>query len=244
MLAIIGGSGLDQMKGLRRLEERSLSTPYGEPSAALLLGELEGQPLVFLPRHGQDHQLPPHKINYRANIWALKSLGVRHLVGVASVGGISAHLSPGTIVIPDQLLDYTHGREQTFFDGNGQKVEHIDFTEPYCETLRQQLCKAATRAQVQVVEQSCYGVTQGPRLETRAEIQKLKRDGADMVGMTAMPEAALACEAGLCYANCALVVNWAAGLGAGGPILWEQMADALVTGMDSILAILGKLEID
>lgn len=243
MLAIIGGSGLDQLPGLKLLEERPLSTPYGEPSGALLLGEISGRTLIFLPRHGSKHQIPPHKINYRANIWALKSLGVREVVGVASVGGISPQLGPGSIVIPDQLLDYSYGREQTFFDGSGQKVEHIDFTEPYCEGLRQRLLKAATRAQVRAAGQGCYAVTQGPRLETRAEIQRFKRDGADMVGMTALPEAALAREAGLCYANCVLVANWAAGLGTG-PILWEGLSQELVKGMEGILGILARLEID
>lgn len=240
MLAIIGGSGLDQFPGLKPLQEQSLSTPFGEPSGALLRGALNGQPLIFLPRHGQDHSIPPHKINYRANIWALKELGVTEVIGVASVGGIATDMGPGTIVVPDQLLDYTHGREQTFFDGSFQKVDHIDFTEPYCGPLRQRLLMAATRAQVPVTAQGCYAVTQGPRLETRAEVLRLQRDGADLVGMTALPEAALAREAGLCYATCALVVNWAAGLAAE-PISWEEIAAEATKGMTRVLAILGHL---
>jgi 5'-deoxy-5'-methylthioadenosine phosphorylase len=242
MLAILGGSGLDRMPGLERLETFRVLTPFGEPSAPLLLGKLGGRTLVFLPRHGDGHSIPPHKINYRANIWALKEQGVTAVVAVASVGGITPEFGPGTIAIPDQLLDYTYDREQTFFDGHFRAVEHIDFTEPYCDSLRQSLCKAAALAKVQLVAHGCYAVTQGPRLETRAEIIRMGRDGADMVGMTAMPEAALAREAGLCYAHCALVVNWAAGL-ASGPISVEAMAQASKENMARLISIVQHLQL-
>lgn len=240
MLAILGGSGLDRMPGLKLLETFSVLTPFGEPSAPLALGRLNDRELVFLPRHGERHGIPPHKINYRANIWALKEQGVTEVIGVVTVGGISPEFGPGTLAVPDQLLDYTYGREQTFFDGHFRPVDHIDFTEPYCDSLRQRLFRAAAVANVGLVTQGCYGVTQGPRLETRAEVLRMGRDGADMVGMTAMPEAALAREAGLCYANCALVVNWAAGL-ASEMISMEVMAQASKENMARLLSIVQHL---
>lgn len=240
MLAIIGGSGLDQMPGLQNLRQIAVTTPFGVPSAPLSLANWHEKPLVFLPRHGGAHSIPPHKINYRANIWALKEQGATQVIGVAAVGGIAPDMGPGTLIIPDQIIDYSHGREQSFFDGDFQPVDHIDCTEPYCESLRHQLFAAAKRAGVAVQKQACYGVTQGPRLETRAEIRRMQRDGVDIVGMTAMPEAALAREAGLCYANCALVVNWAAGL-AHGPISMQDVHRELDEGMSRLLAVLERL---
>jgi 5'-methylthioinosine phosphorylase len=243
MLGIIGGSGLDHMPGLVLHEQIVCDTPFGETSAPLVRGEGPGGALVFLPRHGVAHNIPPHKINYRANIWALKQQGVDVLVGVAAVGGISATMRPGTLVIPSQILDYTHGREHSFHDGEFLPVEHMEFAEPYCASLRQQLLKAAACAGAVVLDGGCYGVTQGPRLETSAEIGRMARDGADMVGMTAMPEAALAREAGLCYANCAIVTNWAAGVG-DIPVSMTEINQQLEECMGSVLDILTNLQMD
>src|SRR5512134_420565 len=211
MLAIIGGSGLTQLSNLAVTRREILRTPYGEPSAPLLFGKLREREVVFLARHGTGHTIAPHEVNYRANIWALKSLGVERVVSVASVGGIRSDLGPGGIVVPDQILDYTWGRGNTFSDGTDVAVTHVDFTHPYCEKMRRQCIEAAARAGERCLDGGVYAATQGPRLESAAEINRLERDGADMVGMTGMPEAALARELGLCYAAIAVVVNHAAG---------------------------------
>jgi 5'-methylthioadenosine phosphorylase len=213
VLAIIGGSGLTQLANLEVTGRLVVRTPYGDPSGALTFGTIRGAPVVFLARHGYGHTIPPHKVNYQANIWALNEQKVKYVVGVASVGGIRADLTPGTIVIPDQIIDYTHGREFTYFNGTDRSVVHVDFTQPYCEPLRQRLFHAARAADENVLDGGTYAASQGPRLESAAEITRFERDGADMVGMTAMPEAALARELGLCYASVAFVVNWAAGRG-------------------------------
>ena len=214
MLGIIGGSGLSELANMRVTRRRAVRTPYGKPSSALVFGTLRGRKVVFLPRHGPGHTIPPHEVNYRANIWALHAQKVKDVVSVASVGAIRADLGPGTFVVPDQIIDYTHGRSGTFFTGGGCPVTHIDFTHPYCEALRQRLLTAARAAGETPVAEGTYGATQGPRLETAAEIGRLERDGADLVGMTGMPEAALAREIGLCYAAITIVVNHAAGRGA------------------------------
>jgi 5'-methylthioinosine phosphorylase len=211
VLAIIGGSGLTQLANLEVARREVVRTPYGDPSGAITLGTIRGAPVAFLARHGYGHTIPPHKVNYRANIWALAQLELKYVVAVASVGGIRPDLVPGTLAIPDQIIDYTHGREFTYFTGSDRSVVHIDFTQPYCEPLRQRLLQAAANAAEPVLEGGTYATTQGPRLETAAEIDRLERDGADMVGMTGMPEAALARELGLCYAAVAVVVNYAAG---------------------------------
>lgn len=211
MLAIIGGSGLTKLSIIESPQRRVVRTPYGEPSGALTFGRLRGREVVFLPRHGHAHTIAPHEVNYRANLWALQSVKVNAVVSVASVGGIRADLRPGALVAPDQLIDYTHGRRSTFFEGPDQPVTHIDFTEPYCPRLRAAVMEAARLAGHPLLDGGTYAVTQGPRLETAAEIDRLERDGADMVGMTGMPEAVLARELGLSYAAIAVVVNAAAG---------------------------------
>lgn len=214
MLAIIGGSGFDQLASMQVARRRAVHTRYGKPSGALVFGTVRGRKVVFLPRHGPGHTIPPHEVNYRANIWALHAQKVKDVVSVASVGGIRADLGPGTLAVPDQIIDYTHGRGSTFVTRGGRPVTHIDFTSPYCEALRQRLLKAARAAGEALVAEGTYAATQGPRLETAAEIRRLERDGAHFVGMTGMPEAALAREIGLCYATIAIVVNHAAGRGA------------------------------
>ncbi len=213
MLAIIGGTGLDQLGNLKITHRQVIRTPFGEPSGALTFGTINQHEVMFLARHGYGHTIPPHEVNYRANLWALYEQGAKRVISVASVGGIRADLTPGEIVIPDQILDYTYGRPFTFFDGRERPVIHIDFTLPYSPMLRKHILTAAEKANVKCIDGGVYATTQGPRLETKAEINRLERDGADMVGMTGMPEAALAKELGLSYAAIAVVVNYAAGRG-------------------------------
>jgi len=195
------------------MRRRGLTTPYGKLSSPLAVGTMAGRQVIFLARHGEGHAIPPHEVNYRANIWALRAQEVKTVVAVATVGGIRADLEPGTLVVPDQIIDYTHGRKATFFGTDKRGARHIDFTHPYCEDLRGLLLEAAAEANIPALAGGTYAATQGPRLETAAEIDRLERDGADMVGMTGMPEAVLARELGLCYATLAVVVNHAAGRG-------------------------------
>lgn len=213
MYAIIGGSGLARLTALEAPRRQVMRTPYGEPSGAMTFGRLAGADVVFLARHGYGHTLAPHEINYRANIWALKELKVDGVIAVATVGGIRADLGPGTLVLPDQIIDYTHSRKSTFFEGSEMPVIHADFTEPYTPALRAQLLAAAAACGEPLIDGGVYACTQGPRLETAAEIERTARAGGDMVGMTGMPEAALAREAELAYAAIGVVVNHAAGRG-------------------------------
>lgn len=213
MIAIIGGSGLSQLSNLDVQRREVVRTPYGEPSGALLFGHLCDQQTVFIARHGYGHTIPPHVVNYRANIWALKHVGASAIISVASVGGISARLGPGTIMVPDQILDYTWGRKSTYFDGGHAPVVHVDFTEPYDGELRERILSAARHAQEEVLDGGTYAATQGPRLETKAEVDRLERDGANVVGMTGMPEAVLARELEIPYAAILVVANYAAGRG-------------------------------
>lgn len=236
-IGIIGGSGLDQLAALTDVRSRRITTAWGEPSAPLLEGHLDGTSVVFLPRHGAAHHLPPHRINYRANIAALREAGVKEVFAVAAVGGIGREAAPGALVVPDQIIDYTWDREHTFHDGLDGHVEHVEFGEPFCPALRRSLIEAAREIGQPLVPQGCYGATQGPRLETAAEIARMARDGCTLVGMTGMPEAALAREAGLAYASCALVVNWAAGLSAE-PITMEDILRELRDGMGRVLRVL------
>jgi 5'-methylthioinosine phosphorylase len=222
-LALIGGTGLYQFPGLENAQKHTVDTPYGAASGAIVVGELAGRSVGFLARHGEGHTLPPHRVNYRANVWALKQLGARRVVGVNAVGGIRADMGPRVLAVPDQIVDYTHGRYTSFCDVEGAEVLHIDFSEPYDAALRRDLLAAAARAGIAVIDGGCYAATQGPRLETRAEIARLRRDGCDLVGMTGMPEAALAREAGLPYACIALVANWAAGCGDEAEISLEEI---------------------
>lgn len=237
MLAIIGGTGLSELPGLRVLHSEGIRTPYDHDRVLITVGELDGQHICFLPRHGSDHTIPPHRINYRANIRALEQLKVSGVIAVNAVGGIHERLGPGALSIPHQIIDYTHDREHTFFNGGDEGVHHIDFTVPYDESMRQCLLRAAEEGGVEVLDHGVYGATQGPRLETAAEIRRLQRDGCDMAGMTGMPEAALAREAGLAYACVALSVNRAAGL-AEGTITMEAIRAVLSGGMERVHRIL------
>lgn len=211
MLAIIGGSGLTQLANLDVSHREVVRTPYGEPSGPITFGEICGRPIAFLARHGYGHTIPPHEVNYRANLWALWKGGALGIISVASVGSIRADLVPGDLVVPHQIIDYTWGRPSTFHQGPECTVTHIDFTEPYDRALRQKLIDAARATGVAIKDSSVYATTQGPRLETAAEIDRLERDGADLVGMTGMPEASLARELGIPYAAINVVANYAAG---------------------------------
>ena len=213
MLAIIGGSGLTRLSSLDVSHREIARTPYGEASTPLVIGSLEDCPAIFLARHGFGHTIPPHEVNYRANLWALRDKGAKAIVSIASVGGIRADLRPGDLLIPDQIIDYTWGRKSTFHEGDGCTVTHVDFTQPYDSVLRERVIRVAAAAGIAVAAGGVYAATQGPRLETAAEINRLERDGADVVGMTGMPEAALAREIELPYAAINVVANFAAGRG-------------------------------
>jgi 5'-deoxy-5'-methylthioadenosine phosphorylase len=235
-IAIIGGTGLSSLKGLTITHRQMVNTPYGQPSSPLIFGEICGCSIVFLARHGSGHTIPPHQVNYRANLWALNESGVNKVIAVAAVGGIREDMKPGRIIFPDQIIDYTWSRQSTFFEGH-QDVKHIDFTYPYCDELRSQLIEGAQLAGLNPATDGTYAATQGPRLETAAEIRRLAKDDCAVVGMTGMPEAALARELDLCYACCAVVANRAAGID-GSIITMEEIERNLKTGMDNVRALL------
>lgn len=228
-LAVIGGTAIASMPEWQTVQRHRMETPFGEPSADVIEKTTPFGKVFFIARHGEHHTIAPHQINYRANIWALHTLGVTHVIAIAAVGGIAPNLNPGRLVCPNQLIDYSYGREQTFFDQLFSPQRHIDFTEPYDASLRQCLLSGSEP----VIDGGVYGVTQGPRLETAAEIQRLARDGCTMVGMTGMPEAALARELDMNYACLALVVNWAAGL-SGNVISMAEIEQVLKRGNDNL----------
>jgi len=250
-IAIIGGTGLTQLDDTDRqtssdksqepeiYRQAAVETPLGITSGQLSEGCWQGKDIVFLARHGHPHSVPPHKINYRANLLALQQAGVDAIIAVNAVGGIHEQMGSGVISIPHQLVDYTWGRESTFFDGIFKPLEHIDLTHPYDEPLRQSLIRAAAEIELPVCDFGVYGATQGPRLETIAEISRMERDGCDLVGMTGMPEAALARELGIPYASVCLVVNPAAGK-ADGEITMEYIRSVLAGGMQQVRALLAQ----
>jgi 5'-deoxy-5'-methylthioadenosine phosphorylase len=229
------------MQGLEITRREVVHTPFGEPSAPVTYGLLAGKEVVFLPRHGAGHTIPPHQINYRANLWALKHIGVKKVIAMGAVGGITGDMKPRCIAIPDQVVDYTWGRGHTYFENDLTHVTHVDFSEPYCRELRSELIAASRTAGVEVIPNGTYGATQGPRLETAMEITRMERDGCDLVGMTGMPETALARELGLCYACCAMVANWAAGKGEGGIITMREIEANLNGAMEKARALLATL---
>jgi 5'-methylthioadenosine phosphorylase len=242
MLAIVGGSGLTQLSSMADTHRKAVRTPYGEPSGPLTFGRIRGREALFLARHGYGHTIAPHEVNYRANLWALKEEGVEGVVSVASVGGIRQDLAPGTLLVPDQLIDYTWGRRSTYYEGAASPVTHIDFTEPYSGALRARILAAARACGEQVLERGTYAATQGPRLETAAEITRLERDGADIVGMTGMPEAALARELGLEYAAIAVCANFAAGRGESvHAVPMERIEAVLAESMGRVRRIIEQL---
>ncbi len=238
--AIIGGTGLTQLEGLTLTQAQNLDTPYGAPSAPVLHGEYAGHEVLFLARHGHPHRIPPHQVNYRANLWALKRAGAEAVIAVNAVGGIHAAMGSGHLCVAHQLIDYTWGREHTYFAGELDHVTHIDFSYPYDEPLRAKLIEALQVLGYAHSSHGVYGATQGPRLESVAEIARLERDGCDIVGMTGMPEAALARELDLPYACLALVVNPAAGKSSG-IITMAEIEQALAGGIDKVKAVLAHV---
>lgn len=236
-VAIIGGTGLTSLQNLEITGREIMHTPYGEPSSTLTRGNLGGNEVLFLPRHGSGHTIPPHKINYRANIWVLKEAGAENIIAVNAVGGIQPKYQPGCLVIPDQIVDYTWARDNTFFDEGDNPVVHVDFSWPYCEELRQSLLQSARNAGLSVIDKATYGATQGPRLETAAEINRLEADGCNIVGMTGMPEAVLARELDICYASIGVVANLAAGRH-DGKITMEEIEQNLADGMKNVRTLL------
>lgn len=244
-IAVIGGTGLTTLKGLEITSREIIQTPFGEPSGPLVKGLLSGREVYFLPRHGAGHTIPPHKINYRANIWALKEAGIEQVIAVNAVGGISDDMQPGVVVIPDQIIDYTWARINTYFEDGLENVVHIDFSYPFCESLRQHIIKTAAENAINVIPKGTYAATQGPRLESIAEINRLEKDGCQLVGMTCMPEAALAREKELCYSSISVVANLAAGRGteeltmemiernlSKGMLRVHQLLEAVIPGLD------------
>ncbi len=239
-IAVIGGTGLyAMMDEFEMTRQEIINTPYGEPSGPLVHGNLHDKQVVFLARHGFTHRLPPHRINYRANLWMLKKVGVNRIIAVNAVGSMNRNSPPQSLVLPDQIIDYTWGREHTFYAEDLTRVVHVDFTHPYSASLRQTLAEAGKKHQLNLLEHGVYGCTQGPRLETAAEIRRLQNDGCDIVGMTGMPEASLARELSIEYASVAVVANWAAGLHAA-QISMDDIEAALQSGMEQVKTLVSE----
>jgi 5'-methylthioinosine phosphorylase len=244
--AIIGGTGVYKLAALQDEKALEGGTIYGEASGPVRVGTLAGHVVAFLARHGEGHSVPPHQVNYRANLQRLKDLGAHRILAINTVGGITARMGPRVVAVPDQLIDYTWGRVSTICEEPGTPVLHVDFGDPYTESLRQAVLAAGRRAGVALADGGCYGATQGPRLETKAEIARMRRDGCDLVGMTGMPEAGLARELGLDYACLALVANWAAGCGAeggapAGEITLEEVLENVEAATASLPGLLAAL---
>jgi 5'-methylthioinosine phosphorylase len=239
VLGIIGGTGLAHLEGVEHVRTHQIDTPYGSTSREIEEARLHGEDIFYLHRHGAPQQIAPHDINYRANLWALHSLGVSHIIGFNAVGGIHPKMQTGALVLPDQLIDYTWGREHTIAGTDGAGLQHIDFTQPYDHGLRKSLQRAANAVNIALCGSAVHGVTQGPRLETAAEIRRLERDGCDVVGMTGMPEAAVARELGIAYACVCMVVNCAAGKGAQ-PLSMSDIRNALTAHTVVVDTLLGQ----
>ena len=242
-LAVIGGTGVYALGELADVEAQQPVTKYGAPSGPIRVGTYAGKRVAFLARHGEGHSIPPHKINYRANLAALQAIGATRVLALNTVGGIGERFGPRVLACPDQLIDYTWGRISTLCEEPGSEVLHVDFGDPYTPTLRRDVIEAAARAGVALVDGGCYGATQGPRLETRAEIARMRRDGCDLVGMTGMPEAGLARELGLDYACLAIVANWAAGAGPDVEevITLQDVLDNVAAAMAGVPGLLRRL---
>ena len=237
-LALVGGTGLTELD--ENVKSISVDTPYGAPSAPIREAQSGPVRLLFLPRHGNPHRFPPHCVNYQANMWALREVGADHVLAVSAVGGVCEPYGPATLAVPDQLIDYTWGRNHTFCDSEHVELEHVDFTRPYEGPLRRTLLKAARDASIEIVDGGCIGVFQGPRLESSAEVEKARRDGCHMAGMTSLPEAGLARELGLDYAGLAVVSNWGAGV-TGEPLSEDDIAETLREPMMSVRALVRAL---
>jgi 5'-methylthioinosine phosphorylase len=241
-LAIIGGTGVYKLATLQDEQAFEGGTIFGEASGPVRIGTLDGHTVAFLARHGEGHSTPPHLVNYRANLQRLKDMGAQRVLAINAVGGITARMAPRVVAVPDQLIDYTWGRVSTICEAPGTPVLHVDFGDPFTQSLRLAVLEAGRRAAVALVDGGCLAVTQGPRLETKAEVLRLRRDGCDLVGMTSMPEAAIARELGLDYAALALVANWAAGCGAEGEgVAAEITFDEVLANVEAATASLPSL---
>jgi len=240
-LAIIGGTGLYQLEGFESAESIDADTPFGPTSAPIRCGRLGQITVAFLARHGEGHQHLPHRINYRANVWALHAAGARSVVAVNAVGGIAKNCPPRQLVVPDQIIDYSYDRISSFCDRPGEPVQHVDFTDPYSASLRADLLAAAASCDVSVADGGVYGCTQGPRLETRAEVARMGRDGCAIVGMTGMPEAVLARELELNYACLAAVANWGAGCSEQAEITMDEILAHLEAAYQDAHKVLSAL---
>ena len=236
-IAIISGGDFDKITGVSLVGEIFQDTPWGETSSPIKILKIKNIEIFFLSRHGAPQRIPPHKINYRANIWALNKIDVKKIISINTVGGITKLMSPNEIIVPNQIIDYTFGRQSTYHEDNLTNVKHIDFTNPYTESLRKELINSAKNVKLNIHTKGTYGVTQGPRLETAAEISKLENDGCNIVGMTGLPEASLAREIDIDYASCCLVVNWAAGKSVE-PINTKIMKENLARGIKDIMLLL------
>jgi 5'-deoxy-5'-methylthioadenosine phosphorylase len=240
-IAILGGSAMPHLKDLNVLREEIISTPFGETASPLCWGKFGGQEIVFLDRHGHTAKtglVPPHKINYRANLWALHLMGVKKIISVSIVGGIRSDMTPGHLVFPDQLIDYTHGRPCTFFEENFDYSHHTDFTYPYCPEMRSIFIRAAQQLNLSYSDDATYAVTQGPRFETIAEVNRLERDGCDIIGMTAMPEALLAKELGMAYGSIVVVGDKAAGRSDGLRNRLEEITEVVTASVEKMRELL------
>lgn len=239
-IGIIGGTGIAHLTEFQVDARRVVPTPFGEPSAPVMEGHLAGRDAFLITRHGSGHTIPPHRVNYRANLWALRHIGARQVVAICSVGGIHEALAPGELAAPDQIIDYTWGRPCTIHESVDEPVVHVEFTEPFSPAVRALILRAGEQAGIGIRDGGVYGATQGPRLETAAEIERMRRDGCDMVGMTAMPEAVIARELELEYALCGLVINRAAGCGDGD--IHGQIEASVATCMAKIRTVLAALQ--
>lgn len=240
-LAVIGGTGVYKLAALDEVQTHEVKTVYGAPSGPVRVGLLNGQRVAFLARHGEGHSIPPHKINYRANLAALKQLGASRVLALNTVGGIGDDFGPRVLACPDQLIDYTWGRISTLSEEEGSEVLHVDFGHPYTPSFRAKVLAAAKAKGVAIQDGGCYGATQGPRLETNAEIARMRRDGCDLVGMTGMPEAGLARELGLEYACLAIVANWAAGCGDAEEITMAEVLANVEAASSGLPTLVGEL---
>ncbi|NMB26116.1 MAG: S-methyl-5'-thioadenosine phosphorylase [Firmicutes bacterium] len=242
-LALIGGTGVYDPSMLANIREEVVSTDYG--SVQVSIGSFQGVEVVFMQRHGAGHTVPPHMINYRANIMALKELGVTKIVATSAVGSLNEAMKPGDFVLLNQFIDFTKNRPFTFFDGKDGTVVHTDFTTPYCGQMRQLILGAAQDLRLDVHAQGCYVCVEGPRFETPAEIVAFGRLGGDVVGMTNVPEVVLAREAGICYAVIAMVTNYAAGISPT-PLTHEEVVEVMQVNArsmrDLVMAVLGELD--
>jgi 5'-methylthioinosine phosphorylase len=237
-IGLIGGTGLDNWDFVD--EAVQIETPFGSTSGRIGVFNFPKARLLFLPRHGTAHSVSPHKVNYRANLFALRQAGAEMVIAVNAVGGITSKFSPGTLVVPSQVVDYTWGRAHSFSDHQDFPLFHFDFTEPFSQNVREELLQAGKASGHDVIDGACIAVTQGPRLETAAEIERLEEDGSDLVGMTSMPEAALAREIGLNYASICVVSNWAAGK-SNQPITMADIDATMSAGIASVRLLLLKI---